>query len=438
MRDESPVERTVRAVNHARAALLAGYTTYRDLGTEALGNADANLRDCINRGLTPGPRLLVATEALASNGSYEIRTENRLARGSAVGLTLPRASDPADGVWAVRAAVRRRIGEGADVIKFYADYRRRVMRFPPDTEGPGGRLLFPPDRRERNPALPLYSQEEMDAIVAEARLADVPVAAHAAETSTALMAVRAGVTTVEHIFADTSRCRDEMVAEMVGRGTIWVPTLATAEEGFDEHKFERCKTAVKEAFDRGVRLAAGGDTGVFNHGRNCREMEIMIEAGIPVEDVLVAGTYTGWHACGGDASGFRFGWWDEGNRADIVALDADPREDPKALRKVSFVMKDGRVWKRDGRPVDTFPATQWPEEEAAESAEESGTLREPAAIPLRSALCAASTASTASPSAPTFGGPTAAASSIKDSRDPTPAAASDVGWETDSFDVNLG
>ncbi|KAL2181023.1 uncharacterized protein P884DRAFT_216802 [Thermothelomyces heterothallicus CBS 202.75] len=435
MRDESPVERTVRAVNHARAALLAGYTTYRDLGTEALGNADANLRDCINRGLTPGPRLLVATEALASNGSYEIRTENRLARGSAVGLTLPRASDPADGVWAVRAAVRRRIGEGADVIKFYADYRRRVMRFPPDTEGPGGRLLFPPDRRERNPALPLYSQEEMDAIVAEARLADVPVAAHAAETSTALMAVRAGVTTVEHIFADTSRCRDEMVAEMAGRGTIWVPTLSTAEEGFDEHKFECCKMAVKEAFDRGVRLAAGADTGVFNHGRNCREMEIMIEAGIPVEDVLVAGTYTGWHACGGDASGFRFGWWDEGNRADIVALDADPREDPKAFRKVSFVMKDGRVWKRDGRPVDAFPATQWPEEEAAESAEETGTLRGPAAIPLRSALCAASTAS---PSAPSSGGPTPATSSIKGSRDPTPAATSDVGWETDSFDVNLG
>ncbi|KAK4250910.1 hypothetical protein C7999DRAFT_28500 [Corynascus novoguineensis] len=454
MRDESPVERIVRATNHARAALLAGYTTYRDLGTEALGSADANLRDCINRGLTPGPRLFVATEALASSGSYEVRTENRLARDSAVlGLSLPRASDAADGVWGVRAAVRRRIGEGADVVKFYADYRRRVMRFPPDAEGPGGRLLFPPDRRDRNPASALFSQAEMDAIVDEARLADVPVAAHAAETSTALMATRAGVATVEHVFVDTAGCRDEMLAEMERRGTIWVPTLSTAEDGFDAAKFERCKAAVKEAFDRGVRLAAGGDTGVTNHGLNCREMEIMMEAGIPIEDVLVAGTYAGWHACGGDASGFRFGWWDEGNRADIVALDADPREDPKALRKVSFVMKDGRVWKRNGRPVDDMIlVTQWPqEEEYAEKEsreqveqeegvedEEGGPFKKPVNVPFASASCVAESAAAAPSSAAAFGvGPNPAVLSItRSSGNPTPAA-SDVGWETDSFDVNL-
>jgi imidazolonepropionase-like amidohydrolase len=128
MRDQSPIERTVRATNHARAALLAGYTTYRDLGTEALGSADASLRDCINRGLTPGPRLFVATEALASSGGYEVRSENRLTRGSPLGLVLPRAADIGDGVVGVRQAVRRRVGEGADVINFYCDYRLREIR----------------------------------------------------------------------------------------------------------------------------------------------------------------------------------------------------------------------------------------------------------------------------------------------------------------------
>ncbi|KAL1836209.1 hypothetical protein VTJ49DRAFT_5449 [Mycothermus thermophilus] len=364
MRDESHVERIVRATNHARAALLAGYTTYRDLGTEALGCADASLRDCINRGLTPGPRLFVATEALASTGGYEMRSENRLARAGSPALnpTLPRASDAADGVDGVTAAVRRRVADGADVIKIYADYRRRAMRFPADVPGPGGTMLFPPDRRPRNQVTPLFSPAELEAIVAEAKRADLPVAAHAGEASTALMAVRAGVTTVEHIFEDSAGVMEDLLDEMARRETIWVPTLATAEEYFDEEKYARCKAAVKAAFDRGVRIAAGGDTGVFNHGGNAREVEILIEAGIPVIDALVSATSLGWMACGGDACGYRFGWWDDGNRADMVALDTDPRTDPKALRKVNFVMKDGRVWKCNGQPVGMVHVGGWPEE----------------------------------------------------------------------------
>jgi imidazolonepropionase-like amidohydrolase len=419
MRDQSPIERTVRATNHARAALLAGYTTYRDLGTEALGSADASLRDCINRGLTPGPRLFVATEALASSGGYEVRSENRLTRGSPLGLVLPRAADIGDGVVGVRQAVRRRVGEGADVIKFYGDYRRRVMRFPPDVSGPGGAVLFPPDRRARNPAVLLFGLEEMEAIVNEARMADLPVAAHAAETETAYWAARAGVTSVEHVFEDSKGMMEALVEEMVRKKTIWVPTLATAEADFEEAKFERCKAAVKSAFDKGVRIAAGGDTGVINHGLNSREMELLMETGIPVEDVLVAGTYTGWHTCGGDACGFRFGWWDEGNRADIVALDADPRKDAKALRKVSFVMKDGRVWKRDGQPLDMIAASQWPAE--SEEAEPMARRNSPHS----------STGLTVS-TAP-FGGPASMASHIKLSLSGnTTPATSDVSWETDS------
>ncbi|KAK3902285.1 hypothetical protein C8A05DRAFT_44253 [Staphylotrichum tortipilum] len=425
MRDQSPIERTVRATLHARAALLAGFTTCRDLGTEALGTADAALRDCVNRGLIPGPRLFVATEAIASSGGYQLRSENRLAvpprggsgrGGGGGGGGLPRAADVADGVEGVRAAVRRRVGDGADVVKVYADYRRRVMRFPPDVEGPGGRVLFPPDRRERNPAVVLFSREEMEALVEEARLADVPVAAHAGEARTALMAVKAGVTSVEHVFEDREECVEELVEEMVKRETVWVPTLATAEESFGRDKFNRCKERAKMAFDKGVRLAAGGDTGVFNHGLNAREMEIMMEAGIPVEEVLVAGTYAGWLACGGDACGFRFGWWDEGNRADVVALNADPREDRKALRKVGFVMKDGRVWKRDGLPVGMIPPTQW-SEEADDLAEQPAP---------RSGHSTSLTAD-AAPFIPALPGCTA-----RPSGNPT---SSELSWETDSFGV---
>ena len=361
MRDESAVERTVHATNNARVALLSGYTTYRDLGTEALGNADANLRDCINRGITPGPRLFVATDALASSGSYEIRRENTF--GNA--LAVPIASDAADGVDGVRAAVRRRVGAGADLIKFYADYRRKVMRFP-NTEGAQD-IMFPPARR--NPAIPLYTQEEMNAIVEEAKLAEIPVAAHCGETRTAIMAARAGVTTVEHVFEDTYDKLDELFDELQKNGCIWVPTLATAEAEAPQF-LEWCKAAVKKAHDKGVRLAAGGDTGAFHHGLNVREMEIMIEAGIPLEDVLEACTVGGWEACGGDQCGFRFGWFEKGNRADIIALETDPRKDRKALRKVCFVMKDGQVWKRDGAALGMVKFPQWPGDGDDESSDE--------------------------------------------------------------------
>lgn len=355
MRDESIVERTVRATNHVREALLSGYTTYRDLGTEAMENFDANLRDCINRGLIPGPRLFVATHALASTSSYEIRSENRQN-----GLVLPRSSDAADGPWDVRRAVRRRVGDGADIIKFYADYRRKVMRFPPVPNtvtggGPGARIRFPPTHAELNPTLPLFSQEEMVAIVEEARLANLPVAAHAGSLEGATMAVRAGVTSVEHANENT----DELWAEMAERGVIYVPTLAILNIMLSRAEMKKMQARVKRAFGMGVRFAAGGDTGTFAHGEGVREMELLREAGIPLEDVLEACFAGGWEACGKDSCGYRFGFFEKGARADIIALDTDPREDEKALRKVSFVMKDGEVYKQDGVPVNLPGEHKW-------------------------------------------------------------------------------
>ncbi|ORY60580.1 uncharacterized protein BCR38DRAFT_441518 [Pseudomassariella vexata] len=341
MRDESIVERVVRATNHVRTALLAGYTTYRDLGSEAMQSFDVNLRDSINRGLIPGPRLFVATHPLGSTGGFEVRTENFHG-----GVRAPPASDPGDGPEGVRQAVRRRVAEGADVIKFYADYRRKIMRFPPKQQHPYKlRVQFPP--ADPNPHVPLFSQEEMNMIVQEAKLAELPVAAHAGGFKAAMMAVKAGVTSLEHGFETT----DELFDEMKQRGCIFVPTLAAAEM-FNKDGIKGILAQTKRAHELGVRLAAGGDTGVFSHGQGAREMELMVEAGIPLNDVLTACTIGGWESCGGDLCGFKFGWFGKDNRADIIALDSDPREDKTALRRISFVMKDGRVWKNDGIAVD--------------------------------------------------------------------------------------
>jgi imidazolonepropionase-like amidohydrolase len=334
------VERTLRAANHCRWALLAGYTTYRDLGAESMRDSDANLRDAIARGITPGPRLFVATQALASTGTYDIRTEN----GHGDDCPPP-LSDAADGVDGVRSAVRRRIAVGADIIKFYADYRRRVMRYPPTQLYPYvSGLLHPP--REPNPDIGAFSQEEMDMIVREAKMAKCPVAAHCMTLDGALGAVKAGATTLEHV----TTVSDDLFRAMIEKKVIMVPTLGVMEK-FHAENLPRLLAQTKRAHDLGVRFACGGDTGPFNHGQNAREMELMMQAGFSVEDVLEACTVGGWEACGGDLCGRRFGWIEEGFQADIVALQTDPRLDKNALRKVDFVMKDARIWKLNSEAI---------------------------------------------------------------------------------------
>ncbi|CAG9942480.1 unnamed protein product [Clonostachys rosea f. rosea IK726] len=333
-RDESMTERIVRGVNHCRTALMAGYTTYRDLGSEGMKECDANLRDAIARGLTPGPRLLVATRIIASTGSFECRTEN-----SEGGHCLPAGADAVDGVEQCRQAVRRRVAAGADIIKFFADYRRRIMRSPPAQQHPYiPSVTHPP--KDPNPDYMVFSQEEMDMIVREAALARCPVSAHCCTLEGALGAIEAGVNTLEHVYFAT----DDMFMKMIEKKVIMVPTLAIAEK-LHARRFDQILRQVKRAHELGVRLACGGDTGTYHHGDNARELELMIEAGIPVGDVLKSCTVGGWEACGGDLCGRQFGWFEEGLQADIIALDSDPHEDPSALRGVNFVMKDGMIFK---------------------------------------------------------------------------------------------
>ncbi|KAI2611768.1 amidohydrolase [Hypoxylon fragiforme] len=344
MRDESLVERVVRATNHAKAALMAGYTTYRDLGTEGLRDADVHFRDTINRGIIPGPRIFVATECIASSGGYEIRQENSL---DGVGTSVPRISDPADGVDGVRAAVRRRLGAGADIVKFYADYRKRTLRYPQPSWPGAEEILFPPSSDildgRRNPNVLLFTQEEMNAMVSEAKRSGAPIAAHAQSPEAVIMAAEAGVTSVEHGFMPS----DEALEAMKENDTIFVPTLAVlhAVTGGSEKVMRTVLGHTKAAYDKGIKLAAGGDTGAFAHGENVLELELMAEAKIPIPDILQAATLHGWESCGGDLCARRFGYLGEGFAADIIAVDGDPISDFSAMRKVRFVMKDGMIFK---------------------------------------------------------------------------------------------
>jgi imidazolonepropionase-like amidohydrolase len=302
--------------------------------------ADVNIRDAIGRGLMPGPRLFVATRVLASTGSYEPRTENHIG-----GTCLPAGADAVDGPDECRKAVRRRIGYGADIIKFYADTRRRIMRFPPKQPHPYiPSIKFQPPNP--NPEVQVYADDEMEAIVDEANRAQAPVACHAMGKIGIIAASKAGALSIEHGFlAD-----DETIQILKENDTILVPTMAVLERLFNV-QVPAVQAMVVRAHAAGVRLACGGDTGTFPLGENAREMELFVEGGLPWEEVLSMGTVGGWEACGGDRCGFRFGWFEEGCTADIVALDTDPREDHGALRKVSWVIKDGRVWKKNNEAV---------------------------------------------------------------------------------------
>jgi imidazolonepropionase-like amidohydrolase len=255
------------------------------------------------------------------------------------------------------------VGAGADVIKVYADYRKRALRWPLPSWPGCAPIQFPPkgsgwaaaaaattEPSERNPNLVMFADEEMRALVAEARRNGLPVAAHAGSAAAVFQAAKAGVTSVEH----GNEGDEGAVAAMKENGTIYVPTLATIEAVGSPEQLKHSQELTALAYKSGVTLACGGDTGAFNHGQNVRELELMIDAGVPLEETLVAATINGWRACGEDMAGRSFGWWANGVAADIVALKGDPRVDPKALRNVSFVMKDGRVWKKDGVAVGMY------------------------------------------------------------------------------------
>lgn len=314
---ESPELRTIRAVVAARATLEAGFTTIRDLGTEGAGLADVALRDAISQGMIPGPRLIAVTRAIVATGCYGPQDFERR-------LDLPQGADEATGVDEVRRVVRRQITQGADWIKFYADYHRRAGA----------------------PATASFSQAEMDAIVDEARSAGLPVAAHATTPEGIRRAVLAGVRTIEHGY----EASDDALKLMRDRGVYFCPTLAAA-EAYDLYeievkkqtgytRLEPARKTVARAIKLGVKIACGSDAGVFPHGENVRELELLVDCGMSPAQALRAATVTAAEALTREGE---LGRVQPGYIADLIAVRGDPLGDIRALRSPVLVIHGGRI-----------------------------------------------------------------------------------------------
>jgi imidazolonepropionase-like amidohydrolase len=319
--NEAQSLRVARAVNHLKATLDAGFTTLRDLGTEGAGYADAGLKQAVNQGIIPGPRLLISTLALVATGSYA-------PKGFAPEWSIPQGAQEADGVDALVRAVREQIGRGADWIKVYGDYRW----------GPRGE------------AQPTYSLDEMRLIVETARSSGRPVVVHASTPEGMRRAILAGAETIEHGDAGTP----EIFKLMAERGVALCPTVsagdATAQyggwkKGTDPEPagIQRKRDSFKAALAAGVKIASGSDVGVFAHGDNARELEIMVAYGMPALDALRAATSVDADVLHMET---QIGRVAPNLFADLIAVQGDPSQSISAIRKVSMVMKGGRFVRR--------------------------------------------------------------------------------------------
>ncbi|HEX7112516.1 MAG TPA: amidohydrolase family protein [Mizugakiibacter sp.] len=313
--------RTLEAAQHARATLLAGFTSLRDLGTEGAGYADVSLKRAIDEGMIPGPRLFVATRAIVATGAYGPGP-----RGFRPDAELPTGAEEVSGADAVIAAVREQAGRGADWIKVYTDYRW----------GADGSTQ------------PTFTLAELKALVDAAHTAGRPVAAHAQSDAGMRLAIEAGVDSIEHGYGG-SVATFKLMRE---RGIAYQPTLTAVEAyaQYFEHyvpgrsaptpHMQEAAQAFRRALDAGVTIGCGSDVGVFAHGDNARELAWMVRLGMSPAQALRAATSVAARILRRQDA---FGRVAPGLDADLVAMHGDPLQDIAATGRVAFVMKGGVI-----------------------------------------------------------------------------------------------
>jgi imidazolonepropionase-like amidohydrolase len=322
---ETPELRTIWATVNARKTLEAGITAIRDLGNEGAGFADIALRDAIEKGLVPGPRILAAIRPVTSTGAYRLG-------GYSPYTALPPISSVADGASEVRREVRKLVEQGADVIKLYLEsYEKRQLR----TDMLSGAVN--------------YSQDELNAAVEEAHRGGVRVAAHTYSDAAAKMAIEAGVDSIDHGLY----LSEETFRRMAAEGIYYVPTLLVYELWRDAKIFGEISPANKAKLSRTVeehtatfrralktpvRIAFGSDTFELP-GTNAQELVVMVRYGMRSIDALRAATSTAAALLGiGD-----IGTIETGKAADLVAFEGDPLLNISAVMHPAFVMRAGRV-----------------------------------------------------------------------------------------------
>jgi imidazolonepropionase-like amidohydrolase len=317
---ESLTLRIARAVAHAEQTLLAGFTTIRDLGTEGAADADVGVKQAIDQGIIPGPRVLTTTRAIVATGTYGPRR-------TAYAFSPPQGAEEADGE-ELRRVIRSQIGRGADLIKLYGDYRTGL----------------------KGEARPTFSLDELRLAVSIAAESGRKVAVHATTDEGMRRAAEAGVATIEH--GDDGSA--ETFALMAKRGVAWCPTLAATEamarysgwrKGLDTipDAVKRKRATFAAARRSGVRIASGSDVGVFAHGDNAIELELMVEYGMSPIDALKSATSIDAAVLGLED---QIGRIAPGLQADLIAVEGDPTKDITALRRIKLVMKAGKIYKQ--------------------------------------------------------------------------------------------
>jgi imidazolonepropionase-like amidohydrolase len=318
---ETDPYRTIRATVHAKNTLLAGFTTARDLGSEGAGYADVALKKSIEDGIIIGPHLLVAGRAIVATGSYG-------PKGFDIDQEIMLGAEPADGMNLPRV-VRDQIGKGADLVKVYADYR-----WGPNDE-----------------ARPTFTIDELKMVNEITQSSGRVMVCHAKTKEAIRRAVLAGATTIEH----GDDLDSETAQLMKQHGTVYIPTLAATESVTQYKGWKKGiepepatvlnkRRAFKIAMDQGVTIGMGGDVGVFAHGNNVLEMELMVNYGMKPIDVLKAATSTNAKAFQLDSE---IGKIAKGMKADIAIFSGDPSKNIADCRNVLLVMKDGVIYKQE-------------------------------------------------------------------------------------------